>query len=47
MHKTAKVTGELIGNKISEKIVKLKPVSDKDLRNVEEIVRKDKKYSTN
>ena len=31
-HKTAEATGEFIGNKIAEKIVKPKPVSDANLR---------------
>ena len=37
-HKTAEATGELRGYKIAEKIVKPKPVSDENSRNVEEIV---------
>ena len=31
-HKTVEATGEFIGNKIAEKIVKPKPVSDANLR---------------
>ena len=45
VHKTVEATEELIGNKIAEKIVKQKPIPDKNSRNVEEIVfhqRKDK-----
>ena len=38
VHKTAEATGELTGNKIAENIVKSKPVSDVNSRNVEEIV---------
>ena len=38
VYKTAEGTGELTGNKIADKIVKLKPVLDANLRNVEEIV---------
>ena len=37
-HKTAKVTAELIGIKIAKKVVKPKPVSDENLRDVEEII---------
>ena len=37
VHKTAEPTGELIGNKIAEKIVKQKPAPDVNLRNVKEI----------
>ena len=37
-HKTAKITGELIGIKIVEKVVKRKPVSDENLRDVEEVI---------
>ena len=36
--KRAEATGELIGNKIAEKIMKTKLVSDENSRNVEEIV---------
>ena len=36
--KAAEATGDLIGNKIAEKIVKPKPLSDLNSRNVEEIV---------
>ena len=36
--KTTEITGELIGNKITEKIVKQKPVSKENSRNVEKIV---------
>ena len=36
--KTAAATGELIGNKVPEKIVKPKPVTEANLRNVEEMV---------
>ena len=38
VHETAEATGELIGNKIAENIVKPKPVSDANSRNDEEIV---------
>ena len=38
VHKTVETTGELIGNKITEEIVRPKPVSDANSRNVEEIV---------
>ena len=38
VHKATEGTGELIGNKIADKIEKPKPVIDKNLRNVEEIV---------
>ena len=45
VHKTAEATGELKGNKIAEKIVNPTPVSDANLRNVEEIfIPQDKKY---
>ena len=37
-HKAAEATAEFIGNKIADKIVKLKPVSDMNSRNVEEIL---------
>ena len=37
-HKAAEATGEFIGNKIADKIVKPKPASDENLRNVEEII---------
>ena len=37
-HKTAKITGELIGIKIVEKVVKRKPASDENLRDVEEVI---------
>ena len=35
-HKTAEATGQFIGNKIADKIVKSKPVSDVNLTDVEE-----------
>ena len=35
-HKTAEATGEFIGNKISDKIVKPKLVTDENLRNADE-----------
>ena len=38
VHKRAEATRELIGKKITEKIVKPKPVPDVNSRNVEEIV---------
>ena len=38
IHKTAEAAAELIGKKVSEKIVKPKPLPDEKLRNVEEIV---------
>ena len=38
VHKTAEATGELIGNKVAEKIVKPTTVPDEDSGNVEEIV---------
>ena len=38
VHKTAEGREELIGSKIAEKIVKPKPMSDMNLKNVEEIV---------
>ena len=38
VHKTAKATGDLIGNKIDEKSVKPKPVIDENSKNIEEIV---------
>ena len=37
-HKAAAATGEFIGNKIRVKIVKVKPMSDVNSRNVEEII---------
>ena len=37
VHKIAENTGELIGNKITEKIVKPKLAPDENSRNVEEI----------
>ena len=37
-HKAAEATSEFIGNKIADKIVKPKTVSDENLRNVEEII---------
>ena len=37
-HKAAEATSEFIGNKIADKIVKPKPVSDENFRNVEEII---------
>ena len=36
-HKAAKATGEVIGNRIANKIVEPKPVSDVNLRNVAEV----------
>ena len=47
VHKTVEATEELVGNKIAETIVKQKPITEKNSRNIEEIVfhlRKDKKY---
>ena len=38
VHKAAEGTGEVIGNKIADKIEKPKPVIDENLRHVEEIV---------
>ena len=38
VHKAAEAIGEFIGNKIADKIVKSKPVSDANSRNVEEII---------
>ena len=38
IHKAPKITGEFLGNKIDDKIVKLKLVSDGNLRNVEETI---------
>ena len=38
VHKTPEATGELIGNKIADEIVKAKSVPDKNSRNVEDIV---------
>ena len=38
VHEAAEATGEFIGNKIADKIVKLKPAIDENSRNVEEIV---------
>ena len=35
VHKAAKATGKFIGNKISDKVVKPKPVPDENLRDVE------------
>ena len=47
VHNPAEATGELIGNKIAEIIVKPKPVVDKYSRNIKEInKRKEKKYQT-
>ena len=37
-HKTAEAVEKFIGHKTAEKIVKAKPVSEENLRNVEEIV---------
>ena len=41
VHKRAEAIGELIGNKIDKVIVKPKPISDENSRNVKE---KNKKY---
>ena len=38
MHKVAELTGKFIGNRIADKIVKLKPVPDENPKNVEKIV---------
>ena len=38
VHKAPEATGEFIGNKIVDKIVKTKPVIDENPRNVEEII---------
>ena len=38
VHKTAETAYELVGNKIAEKIVKPKPVSEANPSNVEEII---------
>ena len=38
VHEKAEATGDFIGDKIADKIVKPKPVSDANSRNVEEIV---------
>ena len=46
-HKAAEAAGEFIWNKISDKIVKSKPLIDENYRNVAEIIitlKKDKKY---
>lgn len=37
-HKASEATGEFIRNKISDKIVKPKPVTDEKLRDVEELI---------
>ena len=37
-HKAVEATGEVIGNKIANKVVKPKPVPDENSRNVEEII---------
>ena len=37
-HEAAEATGEFIGNKIADKIVKTKPLSAEKSRNVEEII---------
>ena len=38
MHKAVEATGDFIRNKIADKIVKPKPITDANSRNVEEIV---------
>ena len=38
IHETAEASGELMGNKITEKILNPKPVPEMNSRNVEEIV---------
>ena len=38
MPKVAELTGKFIGNRIADKIMKLKPVPDENPKNVEEIV---------
>ena len=38
MPKVAELTGKFIGNRIADKIVKLKPVPDENPKNVEELV---------
>ena len=38
VHKAAEATGQFIGNKIADTILKWKPVIDENSRNVEEIV---------
>ena len=38
VHKAAEATGEFIGKKIADKIVKQNPVIDENSRNVEEII---------
>lgn len=38
MPKVAELTGKFIGNRIADKIVKLKPVPDENPKNVEETV---------
>ena len=38
VHKAAEAAGEFIWNKIANKIVKPKPVSDQNLRDAEEII---------
>ena len=38
VHKAAEATGDFIGNKIADKIVKLKLLSDKNSIDVEEII---------
>ena len=38
VHKTAKARGELIGNKVTNKIIKKKPLIDENSRNIVEII---------
>ena len=38
VHYAAEATGKFIGNKIADKFVKLKPVPDMNLRDIEEIL---------
>ena len=38
MHEAAELTGKFIGNRIADKIVKLKPEPDEKPKSVEEIV---------
>ena len=37
-HKAAEATGKLIGNKITDKIVKIKPMPDMNSRTIEETI---------
>ena len=46
VHKTPEATGEFIGNKIADEIVKAKSVPDENSRNVEDIVISPEKRNT-